>query len=232
MNIGVYGDSFAHNWPLEKGTWWTKLVTKYGHQVHSYGVGGSNIGYSAALLEKHWQEYDLNIWCLTNPGRISVQLNGDQWLHQLTWLVNRSPKQLSKFLRYDKDRIKRVEVCRDYLKYLYNYEEDYLAGRSLAHFHLAKGNVMIIPCFKDPLKDYASLWDACDIENQYYFPGQDMKQLLEIWEDRRFSHFTPVNHEILGDMVNEKLVPGIFEIDLSRIQKPDSKFEDAFRKWE
>ena len=110
MNIGVFGDSYA-----EKNTsptiWYHLLHNEHGHNVESFGAGGSSINFSARLIDQMAKNYDLVIWCLTTPGRFSFQVDGRPH-HVVTARDNYQGASL--------EIAKKHQVSIDYLKYVFD----------------------------------------------------------------------------------------------------------------
>jgi hypothetical protein len=224
LKLGIYGDSYAEKrWGQE--IWWRLLGSKHGHDVTSFGEGGSSIMFSAHLIEKNHQHFDLNIRCLTSPGRFSFKNSKGNYVHTATVVetIENDPN-------WDYESRKKLEVCNDFLKYILDFDDEDFIGTAIAQYHLAKGNVCIIPCFASPLRTENNLFEACANETFHYFGHRDMLALYKEWEDLRPAHFSPINNRVLAQMVAENLKPGVLEIDLCRFVEPDIPRGKAFKK--
>lgn len=225
MKIGVFGDSFAEKNYAGTGLIWYDILQKdHGHQVECFGESGSSILFSAELIHKTAQLYDLVIWCLTTPGRFSLpnMINGRR-VH-----VTTSQDQC---VAKDLEIAKKHSVCVDYLKYVFEWETENLIGRALASYlQTTHGNVMILPCFPPPLSSQFNLYTLCENEAQHYFPGQSIPKIYQEYQDVRPGHITQENQAILAGLINQNLVPGIFQTSYDNFVAPVKPFDQAFKK--
>jgi len=224
LKLGIYGDSYADKKGLPE-IWWRLLGSKYGHDVTSFGEGGSSIMFSAHLIEKNHQHFDLNIWCITTTGRFSFKNSKGDYVHTAT-----PPEIITNNPKWDHESRKKLEVSNNFLKYVCDFNDEDFIGTAIAHYHLAKGNICIIPCFVSPLNTENNLFEACVNEIFHYFGHRDVCALYKEWEDLRPAHFSPINNQVIAQMVAENLKPGILEIDLCRFVEPDMPRDKAFKK--
>jgi hypothetical protein len=221
MNIGVFGDSFADKtWHAD--IWWQLLKTEYGHQVECFGECGSSILFSAQHINRLAKNYDLIIWALTTPGRFSLQ-DKTKTVH-----VKHSQDACSSS---DLCVQKQIDICRDYLVHVFDWEQENFVGESIA-FHLQEKykNIMILPCFPAPLSAEFNLYQLCEREAQEYFPNKSIPDIYLEYQDLRPGHLTTDNQRILAKLINEKLQPGIFQTDYSNFVKSGQPIEQCFLK--
>lgn len=227
MKIGVFGDSYADKGFLNSSVpliWYNFLNTDYGHNIKCFGEGGSSIMFSAELIREHAKNYDLNIWCLTTPGRFSFpNTNNNQSYHVTTAWDQCSSNDL--------DLIKKHEVCIDYLKYVFDWNTENLIGAAVvSYLQLQIPNLMIIPCFPPPLNATFNLYELCEREAQHYFPGQKIYEIYKNYQDLRPGHITVGNQKILAKLINDNLVPGIFQTSYDHFITPSETIEQVFQK--
>jgi hypothetical protein len=213
MNIGVFGDSYAERY-WDK-IWWKYLETEHGHTVTCFGQGGSSIMWSAKQIEQHAHKFDFIIWCLTCPGRFSFQMTEHTYIHSTSVSNNLDHYNLTADVK------KKMQVSQDYLKYVYNSHEENISGCAMAHYFMQRyPNLMIIPCFIDPLTTEFNLYTLCEHELQHFFPDKKVWEVYQDYDDVRPGHLTDVNHHILAQLINNNLVPGIFQTRYTNFKIP------------
>jgi hypothetical protein len=223
MHIGVFGDSYAEKSFDQQGRpviWYQFLKENYGHTIDCYGEGGSSIMFSARLIDQLADQYDLVIWCLTCPGRVSFVCN-DQNYH----VSGSSDRNESDNQEIQKKR----QVFKDYLKWVFDHNDENFIGRAIvADLTARHKNIMIIPCFPPPLGSEFNLWTVCEQEAQHYFPGKTIPEIYQKYNDQRPGHITSQNQEILADLINQNLQPGIFQTKYEHFVRPDQLFNHTF----
>lgn len=225
MKIGVFGDSYADfNW--KNNIWWRCLEQNHNHSVQSFGVGGSSILFSAKLIEQHASKFDFLIWCLTCPGRITFDISDSMYQH-----YHYTNRPLYNLNNLSPETIKKISVYNEYVKYIYNDDDELLTSTSIANYFLTKyKNLMIIPCFRTPLNAEFNLYKVCENEIQYYFPEKTVPQVYSEYQDLRAGHLTNENNKILADLINQNLQPGIFQTAYSNFQAPSIPISEMLEK--
>jgi hypothetical protein len=211
MRIGIFGDSYADR-NSSHHAWWRKLQSYHGHATTSFGAGGSSILYSAHQIEKHHQNFDFNIWCVTCPGRFSIKIseNPEKFWHS-TSVMSMQGNLIDKSNSMDQPLI---NACSNYLKYVFDAESENLLGKSLIHYFQSKiPNLMIIPCFYPPLGAEFNLYKLCELELQTQFPGKDVHIVYQNYLDIRDCHLTPRNNDILAELIAKNLYPGTLQFE-------------------
>ena len=226
MKIAVYGDSFANkNW--DSGSWWQMLHSNHGHQVTSYGTEGSSILYSADLLRQHSHKYDFNIWCLTIPGRFSVRLSGDEYFHS-TYFMNHQGDLTGK---QNHEYQYLIDACHNYLKYVFDDESENLVGQALSEYFLSNvSNLMVLPCFIDPLNSTFNLYEVCIRELQVLFPRKQVHEIYEKYNDKRVCHLTKKNNAKLAELISRSMSPGIFSTSYDNFSYDDIELNEILEK--
>lgn len=229
MKLGIFGDSYAM-WHLENQEthlWWThfkKLLPKY--QITNYAYPGSSIDFSInELLENH-ERYDFCIWCVTSSNRRSSIVAG-RWYHFIKNGPDRNQITSKPMLPY---RLNHV-YDEMYAMFRYTHTNQEWKYKACVDYALKTiRNLMVIPCFKDPLETDFCLTDISQWEWNHYFPDQDFSNLYKTYEDLRHGHLTRKNSMRLAELIAKDLRPGIFRCNLSDFQIPDQPVEECFRK--
>lgn len=228
MKIGVFGDSFA-NWNDQNvpvGLWWEHFPNVKDFAVHA--TRGSSLIHSAMMLNARGRDYDLNIWCVTTTSRFSKVVN-DRWVH--FQVIGPGKKGVSSHIPLDSSEEFMYGVVADYYKYIYTYHEDLLQSQALVdHLTNKLGNVMVIPCFPQPMNTKFCLNDISMMEWEHYFPNRDYSDIGTKYKDLRPGHITLENQRILCELISQKLEPGIFQTDLSHFSPPVGPVEKHFQK--
>lgn len=207
MKIGIFGDSFCDGTVLPEKTPWYQILEDYGHTVTTYGACASSILYSANLLQQYQHEYEFIIWGVSSPNRISFPNSEGVQVH-----VHWPNFVFSKNNKFDSLTSKKIDIVKDWAKYIQDYEQEVMVTDSLARHFLTKyPNLMLVPCFEDPLREEFSLNKIVTKENDYFFhKNYDLGEIYKKYLDKRVCHFTDTNNEILAKLINESLAPGIF----------------------
>lgn len=205
MNIGVFGDSFASG---GSPNCWFHQLKLFGHEVISYGQPGSSIWYSVFQLLRESDKFDFNILCMTTPQRWSWPQDNDGWVHT-------GNPMLFDDVNLDAVDREKLQVCRDYVRLLANFDQESFIARCVARqLLLDMKNLMIIPCFRSPLELDFSLFGVCTREVDQHFPNiTDHGSILVKYRDIRQCHMTTHNNAVLAALINQDLAPGIFQTD-------------------
>jgi len=207
MKVGIFGDSYCDKNSIIDQPSWFEILESYGHKVKSYGEGGSSVLYSASLLDKHAEEFDFLIWGVTNPPRLSITIDHDPYVLHFTSTDSYNAEEFDNI----ETRTKVNAAC-NYYKHLLDVNEQNLVASALINYMMSKyPNLMIIPCFYDPLKLDFNLFDLCSKEINYYFPNMDHSEFYQTYTDMRRCHLSKENNKILADLVAKNLQPGIFQ---------------------
>ena len=207
MKIGVFGDSFACRDCTH--IWWQYLESDHGHQVISFGEGGSSLGFSVEKIDNHHGEFDRLIWCMTTVNRISIW-HDDRAYHNTgthkpaptgDWLLDR-----------------KLNIIHQYLVEAFDPHFQEIMGHALVGFMLQKyPNLMIVPSFATPVyfmqEHKFNLYHLCQKETQCLWPHQDPHSMINGPQDGREGHLTKTNQRILASLINSQLGCPIFTAD-------------------
>ena len=225
MKIGVFGDSYADRcWDNNKhSTIWYKCLREYGHSVDVFGESGSSIFFSAKLIEEKFQNYDLVIWCLTTPGRVSFCTELGTWHH----VCMSSDPCYSNNVEIKKKH----EVAVEWIKWLFDWNQCNLESAALVRdMQNRHKNIMIIPCFPPPMSADFNLYNLCEWEAQHWFPGNTIPKIYQSWQDLRPGHLGKDNQLKLGELINLNLKPGIFQTSIDNFVTPTQDFSEVFSR--
>lgn len=208
MRIGVFGDSFVDKHCY---TWADRLQTQYGHEIVGHGEGGSSVIWSARQVDEMASQFDLVIWAMTNLPRLSVEKT-DKWYH-FTEFNRPFPK--------DPEIDTKRKVFGQYLKYVHDWHSECWQWQHIVQSMMAKWkNIMVVPCFPDPLYVKFSLYQLCEREAQCYFPGSTIVDIYQSWNDLRPGHLCEENHDILARDIQQRLVPGVYQTSYEMFVMP------------
>lgn len=225
MKIGIFGDSFCEKKPIPNQPSWFELLKRHGHEVTSFGEGGSSVLYSACLIEKHAKDFDLLIWGVTSPTRLSITISEKPHILHFPTIDAHNAKNFKK-----EETVLKINAVTDYFKYLMDFEEQDLVASALINHLMAKYNLMIVPCFLDPLKPEFNLFDLCAREIDYYFPGITHDDFFQNYIDLRRCHLSLENNKILSDIIADNLRSGIFQTSYDNFVNPGADKEFYFDK--
>jgi hypothetical protein len=115
---------------------------------------------------------------------------------------------------------------------LLDWDNERIIGKALTHYvsDLCK-NVMIIPCFQDPLECNFNLFELSRREAEFCFGPTDAENFYSKYQDLRSGHLSITNQRILAEEIKTKLTPGIFQIDYSKFSDPETPQDQMFKKF-
>ena len=226
MRIAIYGDSYAEKrHGPGSGAWW-RILESFGHEVTCFAESSSSLIWSARILEKHFREFEFNIWCTTAVGRHSVKLADGGWLHLSSGALISDLLQREK----DQEKLSKISAFSQFIDHLYDMDDDDLISRSLVESFLGRiGNLMIVPGFNIPNVTNFQLYDISVLEENSLFPEykNSTRSIHEDYRDTRICHMSRDNNKILAELINQNLRPGIFETALDNFKLPT---ENLFEK--
>jgi len=227
MRIGIFGDSYCDkNIDFNQPSWF-ELLTHHGHKVISLGEGGSSVLFSAMLLDKHANEFDFLIWAVTEPLRLSITISEPPYiLHFNQGNIYNSDKFKKE------ETISKIDAVGKYFKHLLEFDDQDLISSALVNYMMLKhNNLMVIPCFFDPLRLDFNLFNLCSKEIDYYFPNISYEKFFQTYSDLRRCHLTIENNKILADIIAENLKPGIFQTNYDNfVMNPSADKRFYFKK--
>ena len=230
MKIGIFGDSFADS-QTTKDIWWKYLNSYYHHDVECFGESGSSIVFSARQIIDLYKNYDLIIWCVTSPNRLTIW-HRTIFKETAVHITGRHHKN-----HPDPEIQEQINIAEQYLTRVFDWPDGEFVGQCVVEFVKSKvSNLLIIPSFPAPIYQDAAkakfnLFDLYCKETVNYFPGdQEIAEILDEYHDQRAGHFTTQTHQTLAKILTESLTPGIFETEYSNFLPPVELFENIFIK--
>jgi len=230
MNIGVFGDSFADS-QTTKDIWWKYLANDYQHTVKSFGENGAGLVFSARQIIELGKDYDLVIWCVTSPNRLTIW-DRTNFKETAIHITGRHHKI------YDNKEIQeKINIAEQYLNQVFDWPDGDFVGRCIVEFVKSKvPNLLIIPSFPTPVYQDLSitrfnLFDLCVKETTTYFPdGRELADIYDEYQDQRAGHLTTQTHQKLAELISKSLTPGLFTTDYENFSSPTELFENIFTK--
>jgi hypothetical protein len=230
MKIGVFGDSFANS-KTPNNIWWKYLASNYQHDVECFGEAGSGLVFSARQIVDLYKNYDLVIWCVTSPNRLTVW-HRSNFKEIAVHVTGRHHKSYP-----DPEIQEKINVAEQYLTQVFDWPDGEFVGQCIMDFVKSKvPNLLIVPSFATPVyynKDTIgfNLFDLCLKETAAYFPdGRGIAEIQDEYHDRRTGHFTTQTHQKLAELISKSLTPGIFTADYENFSRPVELFENIFTK--
>jgi hypothetical protein len=230
MKIGVFGDSFADS-KTPKDIWWKYLANDYRHNVECFGEVGSGLVFSARKIIDLCKNYDLIIWCVTSPNRLTI------WHRTIfkeiaVHVTGRHHKNY-----FNKEIQEKINIAEQYLTQVFDWSDGDFVGQCVVDFVKSKvSNLLIVPSFPTPIYQDASnagfnLFDLCCKETVNYFPdGRAMAEIHDKYDDQRAGHLTTQTHQKLAELISKSLTSGLFTTDYKHFSKPVESFENIFIK--
>jgi hypothetical protein len=224
MKIGVFGDSFADAKLTD--CWFNLLASDHGHTVKSFGLGGTSIMYSAKLVDIYASQFDLVIWALTESDRHTLQVGS----RIIPLLPGSSAPSILLKVSDELPIGKFHAVYQDYMKYLFSRKDaDFGAQCIVNSMMTTHQNILILPCFPNPVHTEFSLMSVSEMESQCYFPNQSLSKVWEQYRDLRQGHITAANHAVLARYINDNLEPGILRMSLDKFVAPGEPLSQLFQ---
>ena len=231
MKIAIYGDSWASEFLNEPHNYlgWPEIIAKQsGYEVTNFAVPGSSLYFSYREFLKNHKNYDVNIFLITNYGRLYVKSipeygrnNTSKHVPNLLNVINRK-KQLpdDPLDPVIKNKVTKIyDTLEKYFAYIQDNEYDELVDRALVHHARSMStNTIFIPCFRG--YDDFSLINVYKMENdslganeKYFSKGIHLNTEIDgkILVDVRVCHMTKRNNERFA----EKLIKSIKENNIA-----------------
>jgi len=228
MNIGIFGDSFALDGWTYQTPWWKYLI-RHGHTVNSYANASTSILYSAKLIQEHASKYDFIIWCVTNTNRLTVPIDEDPGILNSIQIIDFVDPHIKGNLENTNIKIK---LIKDWFKYIQEPDELFLVGAGVVTYMLSiYKNLMVIPCFIDPVGTKFNLSEVSNNELKHYFSDKETPfTLYKNYDEFRCCHLSIENNKILGNLIGGNLSHGIFQPSYENFVTAPNKPRDFYYK--
>lgn len=228
MKIGVFGDSFADRNSVS--IWWKYLESIYGHDITSFGEGGSSLIFSAKKILENHQDYEFVIWCVTSSNRVTVWHRANH--KEISVHVTGPGTQDHR----DPEIQHKINVTKQYLLHAWDGIDEEFADRCVIEYVKSQvKNLLIIPCFSGPIFENAesagfNLFALHQKETNFYFPNVPIEAVIDQYQENRPGHFTDSTQKKLAELISKSLTPGIFSTNYEDFPTPVESFDQVFRK--
>lgn len=228
MKIGVFGDSFCDSTVGDNSVKWWHLLENYGHQVIGFGEVGASLIYTSEQIRDFAENFDFIIWTVTEPTRLSIKIDEDPEILHFT----RSDHSRYNSYRFKPETNLKIKIAIDYHKHIFDPEQHVFVGECIVrHFLNCYNNLMVIPCFYDPLgHPKFNLWDLNEWEARFYFPELNVIEIYEQYIDKRPCHLSLENNQILAHQVAGNLNSGIFQTEYDFFKPPTEPLDFYWQK--
>ena len=123
MKIGLFGDSFAHDDETKTGKSYIEYLNERNDfEIVAHGMSGSGMYYSYKKFLEHNKDYQKVIFITTHPGRLWLR-NSKNSLVEHTYNLASAEHLLKHETKLKTEDVKRLTAVVDYVKYIYNQEE-------------------------------------------------------------------------------------------------------------
>jgi hypothetical protein len=166
---------------------------------------------------------------VTNSDRLTVPIDEDPGILNSMQILDFIDPHIKGNLESTNIKIK---LIKDWFKYIQDPDELYLVGVSVANYMLLRyKNLMVIPCFSDPMDCEFNLFNVSNKEIEYYFSGKETPfTLFQNYKEIRCCHLSIENNKILGDLVGNNLNPGIFQTSYENFVTAPKQPKDFYFK--
>jgi len=251
MKIAVYGDSFAGcnltNIPgdnLDRGKSWVEVLEQK-YTVTNFSKTASSLFYSYELFLKHNKDFDYNIFLVTEPNRLTLNMEDDNYhlkhinLNTIDFFKKNADSS------NDKRDLPIMNAVIGYYTYIHNQTQiDIFHKLMVDSINEINQNSLIIPCFIDsvPGKELArrSLSNISDNEvfsslrilHQKGFKSWQIIDNSWTFSDYRKCHLSEENNKILADIIDNSISnkETFLDIDLNDFKQASKNIEFYYLK--
>jgi hypothetical protein len=226
MKIGIFGDSYSSTYGYGKvnpyASWSMMLSEKY--DVKNFSENGSSLYYMKLLFDKHQQDLDKIIFCITASGRVTFNPNslkkkyGTRFQHIPTIYTIKSRLELPELTEPDRQRYK---ILYDYLLEIQDLEQEkYHNLMMVKDIITQRPDTILIPCFPTSLTDQVT-----SLEDITRFEDRILNKKTGFYKDHRLCHMSLENNKILFYRVEEAILTNKTRIDLDIRQFTEPSME-------
>jgi hypothetical protein len=231
MKLAIFGDSFGDDtgiWPVphsDVGPSWIDYLRNQNIDIDNYSRGGTSLFYSYQKFISNYQKYDKIIFLITNPGRISVPMDGTI----KDFNIGSIERHLKLCVNVERQII--LNAIRDYFIYVKNDEFDEVVHRLLVEDISNKHNDMLmIPCFdRSGIDNQTPLLDISKFEADFWNIEEIIPQADLLRQDSRKAHMCEENNLMLGQEIYNWIKTGSFSLKHENFKTPTKEFSHYFR---
>jgi len=258
MKIAIYGDSFGSSMIdslLEekdcdtRGNAWVEHLSEI-HEVTNYSYPGSSLFYNYKLFLENNQNFDYNIFLITEPNRITLPDNPilitDDNKPGLTKHINLGiVDSFDRFLNSDNDTHNLnliISALKSYYSFIHNQEAvDTFHNLMIDNIKKINRNTITIPCFTFSIPNTEislnciSNYELSNFEiveflrEKEYFLWTPIEDVTGKWtySDYRKCHLNEENHKKLFDLINDAIInkQQTINLDLNQFVKASKDVE-------
>jgi hypothetical protein len=203
MKLGIFGDSYATALNNPTPGWVNIIAEKY--DVTNFAMSGSSLYYSAELLKQHHAEFDKIILVATQPGRLEItdtslydtQFPKERFIGNYT-TVEQLIIYESKKTQPNNNRLRLLNVCKDYFLYLQHYQyEKYVQTLIINDVKTLRPDLILISGFPEsyiPESTENNMFAITQKEDAHWSHSYRYKL-----RDFRNCHMTAENNVIFAD---------------------------------
>jgi hypothetical protein len=187
------------------------LAEKY--DVKNFSENGSSLYYMKLLFDKHQQDFDKIVFCITAPGRVTFNPDslktkyGTRYQHIPTIHIINSRLKIPELTESDK---KRYKILYEYLLEIQNLEqEEYHNLMMIKDIIAQRSDTILIPCFGKSITDQVNC-----LGNITIFEDKILNKKTGFYNDYRPCHMSLENNKIIFNLVEEAILNNKTRIDL------------------
>lgn len=215
MKIAIFGDSYSSTYGYSRvnpyASWSMMLAEKY--NVKNFSENGSSLYYMKLLFDKHQQDFDKIVFCITAPGRITFNPDslkrkyGTGLQHIPTIHIIHSRLKQPELTELDK---KRYKILYDYLLEIQDFEQEKYHNLMIVKDIIKqRPDTILIPGFPTSLTDQTDC-----LENITKFEDNTLNKRTGFYKDSRLCHMSLENNKILFSIVEKTILNNNTKIDL------------------
>jgi hypothetical protein len=229
MKIGIFGDSYSSTYGyggVKPYPSWSLMLSE-NYDVRNFSENGSSLYYMKLLFDKHHQDFDKIIFCITAPGRLEFKVdtlkNNSKYVpwyqHIPTIHIIQSRLTIPELTELDK---KRYKILYEYLLEIQDVEhEQYYHSMLVKDIINQRSDTILIPGFPTSLPDQ----NDC-LENITKFEDCILDKRTGFYKDSRPCHMSLENNKIIFNNVIETIVNNDNRINLDIKQFKESPIEN------
>jgi hypothetical protein len=226
MKIGIFGDSYSSTYGYEQRvklypSWSFMLSENY--DVRNFSKNGSSLYYMKLLFDKHQQDFDKIIFCITAPGRLEFKVDTlknnskyDPWYQHIPTIhIIQSRLTIPELTELDK---KRYKILYEYLLEIQDIErERYYHAMLVKDIVNQRPDTILIPAFPTSLTDQTDC-----LESITKFEDKILNKKTGFYRDSRPCHMSLENNKIIFNNVNETIVDNNnrINLDIKQFKEP------------
>ena len=218
MKIAIFGDSYSSTYGdggVKPYPSWSSMLAE-NYDVRNFSENGSSLYYMNLVFDKHQQDFDKIVFCITAPGRLEFKVdtlkNNSKYFpwyqHIPTIHIIQSRLTIPELTELDK---KRYKILYEYLLEIQDVEQEQYHHTMLVKDIInQRPDTILIPGFPTSLTDQTDC-----LENITRFEDTFFNKKTGFYRDSRSCHMSLENNKIIFNNVNETIVNNNNRISLN-----------------